>query len=632
MIAALGTGWLVLFPFTSPRAQEQTLGLFLCDSAAYEGYTLFAPLHSTSTFLIDIYGRQVHTWLSEYPPDGCAYLLENGLLLRSSRTVSGGGGLIQEIDWDGAVVWEFNYFDSTVRQHHDMEVLPNGHVLLLAWEYKSKAEAIAAGRDSLMFESEIEQLWPEHIVEVVPTYPEGGDIVWEWHLWDHLIQDFDSTKANYGVVADHPELVDINFAITVGHDWLHANAVDYNPALDQIILSCRQISQFFILDHSTTSAEAAGHTGGNSGMGGDILYRWGNPAGYDRGTEEDEVLFLQHDVHWIEPGLPGEGHIMLFNNGGKNRSYSTVDEIEPPVDGSGHYPQLSPGEVYGPVGPLWSYGADPADQFLAIFISGASRLANGNTLVCAGPQGWFFEVTATGEKVWEYVNPAGIDGPGVQGDSVGTNRVFRCYRYSHDYPGLQGRDLSPGGPIEIYPVSIVGTSHAPSLPLSNDSIAVTTTIATDSGLMLAELRFDTGGGPETLTLFDDGLHHDGAANDSLYGVVLPPMAESTQVWYYIYAEDSLGAPTSDPPNPPATRYGFRVGPGIDCGDIDHLGDGVTISDLVYLADWMFTGGPAPPVLQAADVNASGGDIDIADLICLVDYMFSSGPPPVCPGY
>lgn len=147
--------------------------------------------------------------------------------------------------------------------------------------------------------------------------------------------------------------------------------------------------------------------------------------------------------------------------------------------------------------------------------------------------------------------------------------------------------------------------------------------------MVAELYVDTGDGYIPFTLLDDGAHHDGLAADSLFGVVLPPFAESTLVSYYIYTEDSLGAPTNDPANPPVTTYSFLVAPSYECGDIDHADDGVTISDLVYLVDWMFTGGPPPPVMEAANVDGSGG-IDIADLVYLVDYMFTDGPAPVCP--
>ena len=129
------------------------------------------------------------------------------------------------------------------------------------------------------------------IVEIEPDGPTGGNIVWEWHVWDHLVQDADPTKDNYGVIADHPELLDINFGDVEGGTWLHVNAVDYNPELDQIVICARNVSEIYIIDHSTTAEEAAGHTGGNQGHGGDFLYRWGNPLVYGRGTEDDQVIF-----------------------------------------------------------------------------------------------------------------------------------------------------------------------------------------------------------------------------------------------------------------------------------------------------------------------------------------------------
>ena len=81
------------------------------------------------------------------------------------------------------------------------------------------------------------------------------------------------------------------------------------PDLDQIIFSVHNFSRFWIIDHSTSTAEAAGHKGGKSGKGGDILYRWGNPRGYAAGTKKDQTLFAQHNVHWIRKGLPGRGVI-----------------------------------------------------------------------------------------------------------------------------------------------------------------------------------------------------------------------------------------------------------------------------------------------------------------------------------
>jgi len=66
-----------------------------------------------------------------------------------------------------------------------------------------------------------------------------------------------------------------------------------------------------------------------------------------------------------------------------------------------------------------------------------------------------------------------------------------------------------------------------------------------------------------------------------------------------------------------------------CGDIDGSGSGPDIGDLVYLVDFMFSGGPPPPVIEAANVDGEGG-IDIADLVYLVDFMFNQGPAPACP--
>jgi hypothetical protein len=215
------------------------------------------------------------------------------------------------------LIWEFEYSSDQYLQHHDIEKLPNGNVLIIAWELKSFEEATMAGRNPDLMSQD--KIWPDHIIEVQPNGSSGAYIVWEWHVWDHLIRDFDSTALNYGVVSDHPELIDINYIGTIpnplGADWNHINAVDYNAAFDQIIISVRHLSEIWVIDHSTTTEEAAGHFGGNSGLGGDLLYRWGNPQAYDAGDATDQKLFVQHDFHRIESGLPREGNILIFNNG-----------------------------------------------------------------------------------------------------------------------------------------------------------------------------------------------------------------------------------------------------------------------------------------------------------------------------
>ena len=406
----------------------------------FEGYNLFSSLQSTTAYLMDNNGNFVHSWDTAYRPGNSMYFLEDGELLRTGNvgntTFNAGGeaGIVQTIDWDGNVTWEYEYSSTTHLQHHDVEMLPNGNVLMVAWQMKTGTEAIAAGRDtSLLTDGE---LWPDSVIEVQPTGPTTGTIVWEWHAWDHLVQDYDSSKTNYGVVADHPELIDLNYAMNGGADWNHTNSVDYNAELDQIVLSVHNFSEIWVIDHTTTAAEAAGHSGGDSGMGGDLLYRWGNPQTYDAGTSADQQLFLQHDAEWIEAGDPGEGNILIFNNGGgrPGGNYSSIEEITPPVNPDGSY-TLVAGSAYGPDQMTWNYTAETPTDFYSQNISGQQRLANGNTLICDGPSSFLFEVTTAGETVWEY-------------DYTGA--VFRVERYAPEYPGFDGTPLDDDAGIYGY--------------------------------------------------------------------------------------------------------------------------------------------------------------------------------------
>jgi len=445
------------------QGQEQTVGLFLNTPAAAPGYTLFAPMSYNVTYLIDNNGELVQSWSSEYRPGLSVYILENGDLLRTRIIqgqlfqTGGHGGGVEIIDWDGNLVWEFDYFSDQYWQHHDIESLPNGNVLLIAWEHKADASAIANGRNPNMLAGSQQPFgfWPDHIIEV---NPESNSIAWEWHVWDHLIQDYDSSKVNYGVVSDHPELVNLNYPSgpNTSGDWLHINAVDYNAELDQIILSVHHFGEIWIIDHSTTTIEAASHTGGNSGKGGDLLYRWGNPQAYIGGNSNERIFFGQHDARWIEGG----SQIMVFNNGSgrPGGSYSSIDVITQPIGEDNLYVLDSNG-IYGPDTLSWQYTATPLGDLFAANISGAHRLENGNTLICDGPRGHYFEVDSAGSLVWDYVNPVVNTGPLYQGQEIPTqgsaqnstlNRTFRVHRYPTDYLGFAGHNLEPTGPIELY--------------------------------------------------------------------------------------------------------------------------------------------------------------------------------------
>ncbi len=451
---------LLVFPQVIFASNNRTLGLIFRDSSATApGYTLFAPMSYTVTYLIDNDGMMVHSWEGFYRPGLAVSLCENGLLLRtcymnnSVFSMGGGsGGRVELVDWEGNVVWSYNYSSATVCQHHDAIMLPGGNVLMIAWEYKSRSEAIAAGRNPnlLVYDA----LWPDHLIEVNPN---NNEVVWEWHVWDHIIQDYDSTKPNYGDPREHPELIDLNYVAGIAvPDWNHCNSVAFNPELDQVIISSRQFSEVWVIDHSTTTAEARGHSGGRYGRGGDLLYRWGNPRTYRRQETVGQTLYGQHDAQWIGDGLPGAGHIILFNNGyGRTPTFSTVDEFIAPQDSAGFY-YLGTDSAYGPPAPVWQYIASPPESMYSSLISGCQRLANGNTLICAGLTGVFLEVTADGRLVWKYVNPVTRYGPQQQGGVIpaGLNDVFKVRRYPPDYPGLAGRNLDPLGPIETYPQAL----------------------------------------------------------------------------------------------------------------------------------------------------------------------------------
>jgi hypothetical protein len=396
-------------------------------------------MFSSTTYLIDRNGNVNHTWSSDYFPGESVYLLENGTILRSikiSLTGGGSGGGVQKITWDNRLIWDFRFYSDKYLSTHDIAPLPNGDVLLLAWELKTRAEAIAAGRNPNTIQNEFK---PYFIVEVRPTGPTTGDIVWEWHVWDHLIQDYDPGQQNYGIVANHPELIDINFGFDLSGtdtaDWLHVNSIDYNPQFDQIIVSVRYFNEIWVIDHSTTTAEAATHMGGNSGKGGDLLYRWGNPVSYRAGTTGDQKFFQQHDATWITPGYPGEGHILVFNNG-VNRpggSYTSIDEIVPPINSTGQY-YLENGSAFGPDEPIWVYTTD----FFASYIGGAQRIKNGDTLICNGPAGKFYEVTPEHAVIWQYTNPY---------PNYFLNQVFKIVYVPSDNPSSEIPDLDCEGSL-----------------------------------------------------------------------------------------------------------------------------------------------------------------------------------------
>ena len=433
---------------------QQTIGLFFNQPESYNGYTLFNPLNSSSTYLIDNCGEKVNSWFSKYNPGASVYLLENGILLKTGNisnpkfAVSGTGGIIEMIDWDGKVIWDFIISDSTQCQHHDIEYMPNGNILAIVWNKHTKAEAVGAGR----LESS-DELWSEKVIEIKPDLVNGGgEVIWEWDSWDHMVQDQNENADNYGDI-ETPELININFSTNgfQNPDWLHFNSIDYNPKLDQIMLSNHTFSELWIIDHSTTTEEAKSSKGGKSGKGGDLMYRWGNDNAYSKEQNHLQKLYSQHDTHWIADSLPDGGKILVFNNQSglaNDEYYSSVNILELPMDNNNNYKLDN--NKYGPSDFDWTYTDTPETDLDGRFLSGAQRLANGNTLICNGWGGALLEIDSNKNKVWKYVSPVGPNGlGGVQGETLLGNLVFRAERFSPDYPAFQGKDLTPQGYIEI---------------------------------------------------------------------------------------------------------------------------------------------------------------------------------------
>jgi hypothetical protein len=264
--------------------------------------------------------------------------------------------------------------------------MPNGNVLLISYERKTASEVTAAGCST--FSSE---MWPDKIVEVMPTGATTGTVVWEWHAWDHLVQNTNASAANYQTsIVNHPELLNINY--NAQKDWMHMNGVDYNPILDQVTFSSHNLSEIFVIDHSTTTLEAASHSGGNSGKGGDILYRWGHPAVY--GATGTQILNVVHDAHWIKEGLPRAGYLAGYNNNGVSSSQSCADMVNSPVVGYNY--SITLGSAYTPA----TYSFRQASGGYNSNMGNIQQLANGNVLLCIATAGIIKEFSPTGTLLW----------------------------------------------------------------------------------------------------------------------------------------------------------------------------------------------------------------------------------------
>ncbi|WP_257014051.1 arylsulfotransferase family protein [Winogradskyella undariae] len=350
-------------------------------------YVLMVDQTGQGADIINHDGDEIFSWNFDAAIGNDASLLDDGSMLvclkanDAAITFGGYGGVFQKINADQTTDWEVSYSTTTQTAHHDVDYLSNGNIIFPVWEQLLVSDASEMGF------SGSQDIYPEAIIEMNPVTQE---IVWEWHATDHLIQDHNSTKLNYGTVQDNPNKIDINYnSGQANGDIMHANGITVDETNNIIYLTINNYSEIWVIDHSTTTAQAATSTGGNYNLGGDLVYRFGNPLAYDN---VGEVTI--NDVHY--PNLLDTGNMLVFsNNIYDNQSAVFEYQLNPPyqlIAGQDNEPEL-----------VWSF---TDSELYSSGLGGAVRTPNGNTLIAEGRDGTVWEVSNSGEVLWKY---AGYD-------------------------------------------------------------------------------------------------------------------------------------------------------------------------------------------------------------------------------
>ena len=399
------------------------------NSEVNDGVVLISDFSTESVVLIDIENDIVNSWEISNFNFFRSYLTPDSILVAISK--SDNIPVLQKYDWDGFALWTFMFEEGECIMHHEQVVLPNGNILAIC------KETIIA-EENIYFN---EEMVIDKIIEIEPVGIDQANIIWEWHFYDHLIQDYNSEMPNFGIIENNPQLFNIS-AYDAFADFTHLNCVDFNDELNQIIFSSRSLNEVFIIDHSTTTEEAKGHIGGIYGKGGDFLYRWGNPINYNRGDLLDQKLHAPHAVNWINSDYPGGGNILLYDNG-YDDFISAIIEFEPPILSNGLY-FLDEYESYEPNEYVWiNYSTD----YFSLSHSGAFRMPNGNTLVTSfGAPPFYenniFEIDNNGVVHWEY---------------EGGYLTYRALKYPYTYFNNTGQigDINQDGLLNVLDVVLL---------------------------------------------------------------------------------------------------------------------------------------------------------------------------------
>ena len=398
-------------------------------SEVNDGLVLISDFTIESVVLIDIDNNIVNSWeVNDYNLLR-SYLTPDSILVTISKLNN--LPVLQKYDWDGLLLWTFIFEEGECLIHHEQVILPNGNILAICKETIIAEENIYFNEDLVI----------DKIIEIEPLDNDQANIIWEWHFYDHLIQDYDPNMLNYGIISENPQLFNINAYNSLG-DFTHLNCVDFNSELNQIIFSSRSLNEVFIIDHSTTTEEAKSHIGGIYGKGGDFLYRWGNPINYNRGDFGDQKLHAPHAVNWINSDYPGGGNILLFDNE-YDVSISAIIEFQPPILSNGLY-SLDANEPFEPNEYTW---INHSSNYYSLSHSGAFRMPNGNTLITIFGVPPLYEI-----KIIE------IDENGVlQWEYLGSFITFRASKYPYTYFNsmVQIGDINEDGLLNILDIVIL---------------------------------------------------------------------------------------------------------------------------------------------------------------------------------
>ena len=407
-------------------------GTTIYDPArAWNGFTVLSPLGTEAAIVIDMNGNVVKRWEGfNNSAGGPSRVFPGGTILGPAGANPPRQESLELVrrDFEGNVLWHFDQNErietrdgkmiSSLRQHHDWQRtdFPAGY-------YSPESNPGGAGSNMLILThtnhiqpkvSPKAMLEDDRLIEISPE----GKVAWEWTASEH-IDDFQFDKEAREAIASAPGYN----AGRGAFDWLHVNAAAYvGPnhwfdsgdkrfAPENVIISSRQASFLAIIARD-----------------GSVVWQIGPDFSVSPELRAIRQIIGQHNAHFIHKGLPGAGNLVVFDNGGSS-GYGKPSPIA--LDGQGLFARSTSRVLeIDPVALklVWSY-TSPA--FFATNISGAQRLANGNTLITEGPDGRLFEVTREGAIVWEYVFP-------LYSGARATNSVYRGYRLPYSWiPQLQ---------------------------------------------------------------------------------------------------------------------------------------------------------------------------------------------------